>query len=119
MFTLRRIAAAIAVPVAAGAAVALLPTTAQASAAAKGTITLCSRGSYASHFVFPGRGGWVTDLAPSGQCRSYSISVTSGVEQVNVNGAGGIYIASFQWDTSRTLTVNTIDTASGKSFYIS
>jgi hypothetical protein len=118
MRTLRRIAAAVAVPVAAGAAVALLPATAQASAAG-GTLTLCSRGSYASQIEFPNRGHWISDLVQPGQCRNVANIGNSGVEQVNVDSAGGGYIASFQWDISRTLTINTIDTSSGRSFYLS
>jgi hypothetical protein len=117
MRTLRRFATAVALPVAASAAVALAPTTAQAADGA-GTITVCSKGSFSTFLDFPRRGEWVTvPSVPAGLCTHFKLG-GSGVEQVNVNGADQ-YIASFQWDTGRHVTVNTVGTASGMSFYLS
>lgn len=117
MRNLRRFAAAVALPVAAGAAMTLAPTTAQAADGA-GTITVCAKGGFSTYLDFPQRGEWVTTPSvPAGFCTQFDLG-GSGVEQVDVNG-GDQYIASFQWDTSRHVTVNSVGTASGMSFYLS
>lgn len=117
MRTLRRIATAVALPVAASAAVALLPATAQATEQSA-VVTLCSRGSFHSVLEFPQRSGIRTVMIDPGNCWNFYNLGRSGVEQVNVLG-GGEYIASFQWDSNRNVTAPTIDTASGKSFHLS
>lgn len=117
MRTLRRIAKSVALPVAAGAAIASLPATAQAAEQSV-VVTVCSRGSFYSLLEFPQRGGLQTVMVGAGSCLHWTNLGGSGVEQVNVHG-GGEYIASFQWDSNRSVTVNTVDTASGKSFYLS
>jgi hypothetical protein len=117
MRTPRRIATAVALTAATGAALALVPATAQAADGA-GTITVCSKGSFSTYLDFPGPGQWVTTPSvPAGLCTHFNLG-GSGVEQVNVNG-GDVYIASFQWDTGRHVTVNTVDAGGGKSFYLS
>jgi hypothetical protein len=115
MPTLRRLAATAAPPVAAGAALVMAPATAQAAPQASTAITLCSKGDFSSHLEVPAL-GQSTNLVQPGWCGVFEMA-GHGVYQVNVLG-GDQYIASFQWDSSRNVTVSTINAGGGKSFYL-
>jgi hypothetical protein len=112
----RRRISALALPLVAGAAITLMPTTAQAAPQAA-SVTLCSDGSFASVLQWPSRGGLETTVVNPGDCNTWA-DLTSGVEQVKVLTSTQDYIGTFQLDGSRNVTVTTVDTANGPSFYV-
>ncbi|MFE1852186.1 hypothetical protein [Streptomyces sp. NPDC059489] len=114
----RRWIAGLALPIVAGAAVTLLPATAQAAPQAGGTVTLCDNGSFSVYLQWNDL--YATPLVSPGHC--ITRWPEAGVKEVNVLANAGTstwYIGSFILDSSRNVTVTAIDTASGASYYVS
>ncbi|MEV6234260.1 hypothetical protein AB0L88_40990 [Saccharopolyspora shandongensis] len=69
---------------------AALGLTAPASAAGAGSLTVCSKGDYASYVQFPSRGGMATTIVNAGECRDFNnLGSSNNVEQINVFGVQG------------------------------
>jgi hypothetical protein len=111
----RRWTAALALT-AASAATLLLAFPAQAAPAA-GKVALCSKGSFGSGLTWPKYGATSLVVQP-GSCATFTDPGGPSVQQVNVLTGKNAYIGSFQLDGSRGVTVTTVSTASGPSFYI-
>ncbi|MEV6536157.1 hypothetical protein AB0M86_42425 [Streptomyces sp. NPDC051639] len=113
----RRWISGLALPLVAGAAVTLVPATAQAAPQA-GTVTLCANGSFSFELEWT-TDGLETGLVSPGHCSTFNSP--GGVREVNVIASAGPalwYVGSFQLDGGRNVKVTAVDTASGASYYV-
>lgn len=99
--------------VAAAVAATAVVLTPVANASSPGRITVCAEGGHDAWARFPARGGWTTNIVPSGHCYGWDTGHT-GPERVDVFSSGGGEIGAFTYDGRQGATV----VVSGWHFYI-